>query len=43
LADALFCGGQPVEKKMADPREPNTLHVAWRSDHEGRALGLVAA
>ncbi len=23
---------------MADPREPNTLYVAWRSDHDGRAL-----
>jgi hypothetical protein len=27
-----------VEKQMADPREPNTLYVAWRGDHEGRAL-----
>jgi DNA-binding transcriptional LysR family regulator len=35
---ALLRHGQLVEKKMADPREPNTLYVAWRSDHEGRAL-----
>lgn len=27
-----------VEKKMADPREPNLLYVAWRGDHQGRAL-----
>lgn len=23
---------------MADPREPNTLYLAWRGDHDGRAL-----
>lgn len=23
---------------MADPREPNTLYVAWRGDQSGRAL-----
>jgi DNA-binding transcriptional LysR family regulator len=27
-----------IEKRMSDPREPNTLYVAWRGDHEGRAL-----
>ncbi|SFS03541.1 DNA-binding transcriptional regulator, LysR family [Dyella sp. OK004] len=27
-----------VEKRTADPREPNVLYVAWRGDHEGRAL-----
>ncbi|WP_426687957.1 LysR family transcriptional regulator [Rhodanobacter ginsengiterrae] len=37
-ASALLRDGQLVEKKMIDPREPNTLYVAWRSDHEGRAL-----
>lgn len=36
---ALLRHGRLVEKKTADPREPNTLYVAWRSDHEGRALG----
>ncbi|HEY4083126.1 MAG TPA: LysR family transcriptional regulator [Burkholderiaceae bacterium] len=30
--------GELVEKKMAHPREPNTLYVAWRGEHEGRAL-----
>jgi DNA-binding transcriptional LysR family regulator len=34
----LLAKGLLVEKKMADPREPNTLYVAWRSDHVGRAL-----
>ena len=27
-----------VEMRTADPREPNTLYVGWRGDHEGRAL-----
>jgi len=35
----LLNRGELVEKQMADPREPNTLYVAWRGDHEGRALG----
>ncbi|MFC5525864.1 LysR family transcriptional regulator [Rhodanobacter ginsengisoli] len=30
--------GELVERKMADPREPNVLYVAWRGDHDGRAL-----
>jgi DNA-binding transcriptional LysR family regulator len=30
--------GELVEKEMADPREPNQLFVAWRSEHQGRAL-----
>ena len=30
--------GELVEKKMTHPREPNTLYVAWRGEHEGRAL-----
>ncbi len=30
--------GELVEKAMDDPREPNTLYVAWRGDHQGRAL-----
>lgn len=34
----LLKSGQLVEKRMADPREPNVLYVAWRSDQEGRAL-----
>lgn len=34
----LLKQGRLVEKRMADPREPNTLYVAWRSDHQGRAL-----
>ena len=27
-----------VEKKTVDPREPNLLYVAWRGDHQGRAM-----
>ncbi len=30
--------GELVEKTTVDPREPNVLYVAWRGDHEGRAL-----
>lgn len=37
-ARALLDAGELVEKRMADPREPNTLYVAWRGDSEGRAL-----
>ncbi|HVI55853.1 MAG TPA: LysR family transcriptional regulator [Luteibacter sp.] len=37
-AQALIAAGQLVEKRVADPREPNTLYVAWRGDAEGRAL-----
>ena len=35
---ALLQRGELVEKRMDDPREPNTLYVAWRGDHQGRAL-----
>lgn len=35
---ALLRSGALVEKRMADPREPNVLYAAWRGDHEGRAL-----
>jgi DNA-binding transcriptional LysR family regulator len=34
----LLKRGELVEKETVDPREPNILYVAWRSDHEGRAL-----
>jgi DNA-binding transcriptional LysR family regulator len=34
----LLARGELVEKPMADPREPNTLYVAWRGEQEGRAL-----
>lgn len=34
----LLKRGDLLEKKMADPREPNLLYVAWRGDHQGRAL-----
>jgi DNA-binding transcriptional LysR family regulator len=34
----LLKRGELVEKTTADPREPNVLYVAWRGDHEGRAL-----
>ncbi|ASV99012.1 LysR family transcriptional regulator [Paraburkholderia aromaticivorans] len=35
---SLLKRGELVEKDTADPREPNVLYVAWRGDHEGRAL-----
>ncbi|WP_313455111.1 LysR family transcriptional regulator [Stenotrophomonas sp.] len=34
----LLQRGTLVEKTMANPREPNLLYVAWRGDHQGRAL-----
>ncbi|WP_457096106.1 LysR family transcriptional regulator [Lysobacter sp. P5_B9] len=34
----LIKRGELIEKRMADPREPNQLYVAWRGDHQGRAL-----
>lgn len=30
--------GELLEKQTTDPREPNTLYVAWRGDHDGKAL-----
>jgi DNA-binding transcriptional LysR family regulator len=35
---SLLARGELIAKETADPREPNTLYVAWRGDHEGRAL-----
>lgn len=35
---ALLARGELIEKRIADPREPNQLFVGWRGDHEGRAL-----
>src|SRR5471032_1062042 len=35
---SLLKRGELIEKATADPREPNVLYVAWRGDHEGRAL-----
>lgn len=35
---SLLARGALVEKRTADPREPNTLYAAWRGDREGRAL-----
>jgi len=35
---SLLKRGDLVEKETVDPREPNKLYVAWRGDHEGRAL-----
>src|SRR6202012_2267609 len=34
----LLKRGELIEKTTVDPREPNVLYVAWRGDHEGRAL-----
>ncbi|SAK78471.1 LysR family transcriptional regulator [Caballeronia hypogeia] len=36
--ESLLARGELIEKETADPREPNVLYVAWRGDHEGRAL-----
>jgi DNA-binding transcriptional LysR family regulator len=35
---SLLARSELIEKRMADPREPNTLYVAWRGEYEGRAL-----
>lgn len=35
---SLLQRGELLEKRTADPRVPNTLYVAWRGDHDGRAL-----
>ncbi|EIT71124.1 MULTISPECIES: LysR family transcriptional regulator [Hydrocarboniphaga] len=35
---SLLKRGELIEKAVADPREPNLLYVAWRGDHQGRAL-----
>ncbi|CAM2188404.1 putative HTH-type transcriptional regulator YahB [Paraburkholderia sacchari] len=34
----LLKRGELVEKRTANPREPNVLYVGWRNGHEGRAL-----
>lgn len=34
----LLARGDLIEKAMVDPREPNQLFVAWRGEHQGRAL-----
>lgn len=38
VAAPLLKSGELMEMRTADPREPNTLYVGWRGDHEGRAL-----
>ncbi len=35
---SLLARGELIEKRTADPREPNILYVAWRGDQDGRAL-----
>ena len=35
---SLLKRGELVEKRTADPREPNILYVAWRGGQEGRGL-----
>ncbi|MFC4761891.1 LysR family transcriptional regulator [Dyella koreensis] len=35
---AMLKSGELVERRVADPREPNTLYLAWRGDQAGRAL-----
>ena len=36
---SLLKRGELIEMRTADPREPNTLYIAWRGDHDGRAMG----
>lgn len=35
---SLIASGELVARRTADPREPNTLYVAWRGEHAGKAL-----
>jgi DNA-binding transcriptional LysR family regulator len=35
---SLLKKGELIEMTTANPREPNVLYVAWRGEHEGRAL-----
>ncbi|EGD00022.1 MarR family transcriptional regulator, partial [Burkholderia sp. TJI49] len=35
---SLLARGELVEKRTAEPREPNVLYVAWRGERDGRAL-----
>ena len=37
-AAGLLARGELIEKKMAHAREPNPLYIAWRGEHEGRAM-----
>jgi len=37
-AAGLLAHGELVEKRVANPREPNLPYVAWRGDHQGKAL-----
>lgn len=37
-AAGLLVRCELVEKRVANPREPNLLYVAWRGDHQGKAL-----
>ncbi|MDT4877128.1 hypothetical protein FQZ97_1126220 [compost metagenome] len=34
----LIASGELKEKQVADQREPNTIYVAWRGEHTGKAL-----
>jgi DNA-binding transcriptional LysR family regulator len=35
---SLLARGELVEKRTLNPREPNILYVAWKTDSQGRAL-----
>ncbi len=37
-AAGLLQRGELLEKRTADPREPNVLYVGWHGDNDGRAL-----
>lgn len=37
-AKLMLDRGELIAKRVADPREPNALYVAWRGGQEGRAL-----
>jgi hypothetical protein len=36
--ESVLARGDFIEKRLAEPCEPNTLYVGWRGDNEGRAL-----
>lgn len=38
LARAAIAGGRLIEKQVAEPRVPESFHLAWRTDEDGAAL-----
>ncbi len=42
-AEALAAAGELVVKRLAQPMPPVARHLAWRSEHEGKALAWFVA